>query len=181
MAEFQAGHYAKAATDLEALVARVEVTPQVEPFFSPSAPLILMPATIPRRSSPSKTTRRNSRKGDTRAAPPLPSPSRICSARISRMRRRRWRRWRTIPTRVNRPCFSRPKLLKRQARPTTRFDAGKTGRASEIRTPGAMRGATALAKLYAEKGNGAKALRTPGDPAKDCPSGQHRRAERDDG
>ena len=33
MAEFQAGNYAKAATDLEALVARVEVTPQVEPIF----------------------------------------------------------------------------------------------------------------------------------------------------
>ena len=33
MAEFQAGDYAKAATDLEALVARVEVTPQVEPIF----------------------------------------------------------------------------------------------------------------------------------------------------
>ena len=33
MAEFQAGNYAKAATDLEALVARVEVTPQLEPVF----------------------------------------------------------------------------------------------------------------------------------------------------
>jgi outer membrane protein assembly factor BamD (BamD/ComL family) len=33
MAEFQAGNYAKAATDLEALVARVEVSPQVEPIF----------------------------------------------------------------------------------------------------------------------------------------------------
>src|SRR5574338_299482 len=33
MAEFQAGNFAKAATDLEALVARVEVTPQVEPIF----------------------------------------------------------------------------------------------------------------------------------------------------
>jgi len=33
MAEFQAGNFAKAATDLEALVARVEATPQVEPIF----------------------------------------------------------------------------------------------------------------------------------------------------
>ena len=33
MAEFQAGNYVKAAADLEALVARVEVTPQVEPIF----------------------------------------------------------------------------------------------------------------------------------------------------
>src|SRR5690242_4245611 len=33
MAEFQAGNYAKAATDLEALVTRVEVSPRVEPIF----------------------------------------------------------------------------------------------------------------------------------------------------
>ncbi|MEO6971265.1 MAG: tetratricopeptide repeat protein [Chthoniobacterales bacterium] len=33
MAEFQAGNFAKAATELEALVARVEVSPQVEPIF----------------------------------------------------------------------------------------------------------------------------------------------------
>jgi len=33
MAEFQAGNYAKAAAQLEALVARVEVSPQVEPIF----------------------------------------------------------------------------------------------------------------------------------------------------
>ena len=33
MAEFQAGNYAKAANDLEAFVARVEVSPQVEPIF----------------------------------------------------------------------------------------------------------------------------------------------------
>ena len=33
MADFQAGNYAKAAGALEALVARVEVTPQVEPIF----------------------------------------------------------------------------------------------------------------------------------------------------
>jgi outer membrane protein assembly factor BamD (BamD/ComL family) len=33
MAEFQAGNFAKAATELEALVARVEPTPQVEPIF----------------------------------------------------------------------------------------------------------------------------------------------------
>jgi TolA-binding protein len=33
MAEFQAGNYAKAANDLEALVARLEVGPQVEPIF----------------------------------------------------------------------------------------------------------------------------------------------------
>jgi len=33
MAEFQAGNFVKAASGLEALVARVEVTPQVEPIF----------------------------------------------------------------------------------------------------------------------------------------------------
>jgi outer membrane protein assembly factor BamD (BamD/ComL family) len=33
MMEFQAGNFAKAATDLEALVTRVEATPQVEPIF----------------------------------------------------------------------------------------------------------------------------------------------------
>ena len=33
MAEFQAGNFVKAAADLEALVARVEVTPQLEPVF----------------------------------------------------------------------------------------------------------------------------------------------------
>jgi outer membrane protein assembly factor BamD (BamD/ComL family) len=33
MMEFQSGNYAKAATELEALVARVEVTPQLEPIF----------------------------------------------------------------------------------------------------------------------------------------------------
>src|SRR5262249_28917602 len=33
MGEFQSGNFAKAATQLEALVARVEVSPQVEPIF----------------------------------------------------------------------------------------------------------------------------------------------------
>src|ERR1700731_1344073 len=33
MAEFQAGDYAKAATDLEALLAKAEFSPQLEPAF----------------------------------------------------------------------------------------------------------------------------------------------------
>ena len=64
MAEFQAGDFAKAATDLEALRrARRSHARKSSRFFTRSAPLISMPAITRRRSPRSKIIRRNFRKG----------------------------------------------------------------------------------------------------------------------
>ena len=181
MAEFQAGHYVKAATDLEALVARVEVTLQVEPIFHTIGSAHLNAATIRRPIVAFKNYQAKFPKGRHTRAPPSPSPSRICSARISPMRQRRWRRWRTIPNCVNKPCFSRPRLLKRQTRPTTRFERWKNWPSRKFAPRRNARSDGTGQALRRERRRRQSAAHSRGDPAKDCPSGQHHRAERPDG
>ena len=161
MAEFQAGNYAKAATDLEALVARVEVTPQVEPIFYTIGSAYFNAGDYPKAIVAFKNYQAKFPKGATRAAaPPSPSPSRICSARISRMRRRRWRRWRTIPQLREQALLFEAEALKAAGKTDDAIRTLEKLAGQEIRTPDAMRGATTLAQLYAQKGDGAKALRT---------------------
>ena len=161
MAEFQAGNYAKAATDLEALVARVEVTPQVEPIFYTIGSAYFNAGDYPKAIAAFKNYQAKFPQGPTRAAAPLsPSPSRICSARISRMRRRRWRRWRTIPQLREQALLFEAEALKAAGKTDDAIRTLEKLAGQEIRTPDAMRGATMLAQLYAEKGDGAKALRT---------------------
>ena len=67
MMEFQSSNYAKAATELEALVARVEVTLQFEPIFYTIGSA---PAIIRRQSQLSKLTRQNFQEARTPAGPP---------------------------------------------------------------------------------------------------------------
>jgi hypothetical protein len=146
----------------------VEVTPQVELNFTPLAPLILMPATIPARTSPSKLPKKFPKGHNTRGAS-SPSPSQICSARISRMRRRRWRRWRTIPNCVNALLFE-AEALKAAGKTDDAIRTLEKLAVQEIRTPGAMRGRRTGQALRREKRRRQSAAHSRGDPAKDCPA-----------
>ena len=119
-----------------------------------------MPATIPRRSSPSETIKQNSRKANTRGDASFAiAQSNLLSKNFKDAAAQ-------MAALENDPQLREQALL---------FEAeafkaaGKTDDAirtleklagHEIRTPDTMRGATTLAQLYAQKGDGAKALRT---------------------
>ncbi len=160
MAEFQAGNYAKAATDLEALVARVEVTPQVEPIFYTIGSAYFNAGDYPKAIVAFKNYQAKFPKGQhARGASFAIAQSNLLSKNFTDAAAQ-------MAALENDPQLREQALL---FEAEALKAAGKTDDAirtleklagHEIRTPDAMRGATTLAQLYAEKGDGAKALRT---------------------
>jgi len=160
MAEFQAGDYAKAATDLEAIVARVEVTPQVEPIFYTIGSAYFNAGDYPKAIVAFKNYLGKFPKGQhKRGASFAIAQSNLLGKNFTDAAAQ-------MAALENEPQLREQALL---FEAEALKAAGKTDDAirtlekldfQEIRTPGAMRGATALAKLYAEKGDGARALRT---------------------
>ena len=160
MAEFQAGNYIKAATDLEALLARVEVTTQVEPIFYTVGSAYFNAGDYPKAIVAFKIYQAKFPRGQhARDAAFAIAQSNLFSKNFT-------------DAAVQMAALENDPQLREQAllfEAEALKAAGKTDDAirtleklagHEIRTPDAMRGATTLAKLYAEKGDGAKALRT---------------------
>ena len=160
MAEFQAGNYTKAATDLEALLEKVEVTTQVEPIFYTIGSAYFNAGDYPKAIVAFKTYQAKFPRGQhaTDASFAI-AQSNLLSKNFTEAAAQ-------MAALENDPRLCEQALLfEAQALKA----AGKTDDAirtleklagPEIRTPDAMRGATTLAKLYAEKGDGTKALPT---------------------
>jgi TolA-binding protein len=159
MAEFQAGNYAKAAKDLEALVARVAVTPQVEPIFYTIGSAYFNAADYLKAIAAFKNYQAKFPKGR------YAGSASFAIAQSNLLSRNFKDAAAQMAALENDPQLREQALL---------FEAeafkaaGKTDDAirtleklagQEIRTPDTMRGATTLAQLYAQKGDGAKALR----------------------
>ena len=160
MIEFQAGNYAKAAIDLEALVARVEVSPQVEPIFYTIGSAYFNASDYAKAIAAFKNYQAKFPKGAHAGMVAFAiAQSNLLSKNFK-------------DAAAQMAALESDAQLREQA---LLFEAeafkasGKNDQAigvleklvgAEIRNADAMRGATMLAQLYAQKGDGAKALRT---------------------
>jgi TolA-binding protein len=160
MAEFQAGNYAKAARELEALVARVEVTLQVEPIFYTIGSAYFNAGDYPKAIAAFK---------DYRAKFPQAQHAGAASFAIaqSNLQSKNFKEAAAQMAALENDPQLREQALLFEAEAFKA--AGKIDDAirvlekltgQEIRTADAMRGATMLATLYAQKADGTQALRT---------------------
>ncbi|MEO8439283.1 MAG: tetratricopeptide repeat protein, partial [Spartobacteria bacterium] len=160
MAEFQTGNYAKAASALESLVARVAVTPQVEPIFYTIGSAYFNAGDYPKAIAAFKNYRAKFPQG------PHAGGAAFAIAQSNLLSKNFKEAAAQMAALENNPQMREQALL---------FEAeafkaaGKTDEAiraleklagEEIRSPDMMRGAIMLAQLSAQKSDGTKALRT---------------------
>ncbi|HEX4666135.1 MAG TPA: tetratricopeptide repeat protein [Chthoniobacterales bacterium] len=159
MAEFQAGNYAKAANDLEALVARVEVSPQVEPTFYTLGSAWFNAGDYAKAIIAFKNYQIKFPKG------PHAGSAAFAIAQSNLLSKNFKEAARQMAVLENDPQLREQALLfeaeafKAANKTDDAIGALEKLAGKEITTSDAMRGATMLAQLYAEKGDGAKALR----------------------
>ena len=160
MAEFQAGNYARAATDLEALVGRVEVTPQVEPIFYTIGSAYFNAGDYPKAIAAFETYRAKFPRGQHAGGASFAiAQSNLLSKNFKEAAAQ-------MAVLENDPQLREQALLfEAEAFKATGKSDDAIGvleklTGQEIRTADAMRGAIMLAQLYAQKADGAKALRT---------------------
>ena len=160
MAEFQTGNYAKAATQLEALVARVEVTPRFEPIFYTIGCAWFNAGDYPRAITAFRNYQAKFPKG------PHAGPVAFAIAQSNLLNKNFKDAATQMAALENDPQLREQALLfEAEAFQAAGKIDGAIGAleklaGKEISTAKAMRGATMLARLYAQKGDGAKALRT---------------------
>ncbi|HEY3662652.1 MAG TPA: tetratricopeptide repeat protein [Chthoniobacterales bacterium] len=159
MADFQAGNYAKAASALEALVARVEVTPQVEPIFYTIGSAYFNAGDYPKAIAAFKNYQGKFPKG------PHAGGAAFAIAQSNLLSKNFKEAAAQMAALENDPSLREQALLfeAEAFKAAGNFDGAikalekLTG--GEIRDSDAMRGATMLAELYAQKGDGTKALK----------------------
>lgn len=160
MAEFQAANYTGAATQFEALAARVEVSPQVEPIFYMVGCAYFNAANYSKAIDALGNYQAHFPRGQHAAEVAF------AIAQSNLLIKNYPEAAAQMAALESNPAL-RAQALTFEAE--AHKAAGKTDEAiraleklagEEITTPESMRGATMLAQLYAEKGEGAKALRT---------------------
>ncbi|MEO7167448.1 MAG: tetratricopeptide repeat protein [Spartobacteria bacterium] len=160
MAEFQAGNFAKAATDLEAIVARVEVTPQVEPIFYTIGSAYFNAGDYPKAIAAFKIYQAKFPKGPRAAGVAFAiAQSNLLSKNFKEAAGQ-------MAALENDPALREQALLfeAEAFKATNKIDDAMRAleklAGQDLQTNDAMRGATMLAQFYAQKGDGAKALAT---------------------
>jgi TolA-binding protein len=158
MAEFQAGNYAKAANALEALVARVEVSPQVEPIFYTIGSAWFNAGDYPKAIAAFKNYQAKFPKG------PHAGGAAFAIAQSNLLSKNFKEAASQMAALENNPQLREQALLfeaeafKAANKDDDAIRALEKLTGKEITTSDAMRGATMLAQLYAQKGDGARAL-----------------------
>ncbi len=158
MAEFQSGDYTKAAAELEALVGRVEFSPQLEPIYYTIGSAYFNAANYSKAIAAFKTYQAKFPKG------PHAGTAAFAIAQSNFLSKNYQVAAQQMAALENDPAMRDQALIfeaEAQKAAGKVDDAIKTLEkmvGTEIRTPGAMRGATLLAQLSAQQGNGAKAL-----------------------
>ena len=179
MAEFQAGNFAKAATELEALVARVEVTPQVEPIFYTIGSAYFNAGDYPKAIAAFKNYQAKFPKGAHAAGVAFAIAQSNLLSKNFKDAAAQMAALENDPQLREQALLFEAEAFKATGKNDEAIRALEKLAGTEIRTNDAMRGATMLAQLYAQKGDGAKALaHARDDPPKDRPGRQHHRAER---
>ncbi len=159
MADFQAGNYAKAASALETLVARVEVTPQVEPIFYTIGSAYFNAGDYAKAIAAFKNYQAKFPKGAHAGQAAFAiAQSNLLSKNFKEAAAQ-------MAALENNPQLREQALLfeadacKAAGKIDDAIRALEKLAGAEIKDADMMRSATTLAQLYAEKGDGAKALR----------------------
>jgi len=160
MAEFQAGNYDKAASQLEALAARVEVSPQVEPIFYSIGCAWFNAGDYSKAIAAFKNYQAKFPKG------PHVGGAAFAIAQSNLLSKNYKDAATQMAALENDPVLREQALLfeadalKAAGKVDDAIRALEKLVGKEIMTSDAMRGATMLAQLYADQGEGAKALGT---------------------
>jgi outer membrane protein assembly factor BamD (BamD/ComL family) len=158
MAEFQAGNYTRAANDLEALVVRVEVSPQVEPIFYTIGSAWFNAGDYTKAIAAFKNYQARFPKG------PHVGEAAFAIAQSNLLSKNFKEATTQLAIFENNPQLREQALLfeaeafKAANKNDDAIRALERLTGNEITTSDAMRGATMLAQLYAQKGDGAKAV-----------------------
>ena len=160
MAEFQAGNYAQAATELEALVARVELTPQVEPIFYTIGSAYFNAGDYPRAIAAFKNYRAKFPKGQHAGGASFAIAQSNLLGKNFKEAAAQMAALENDPQLREQALLFEAEAFKAAGKSddAIRVLEKLTGR--KISTVDEMRGAIMLAQLYAQKGDGAKALGT---------------------
>ncbi len=160
MAEFQAGKYAKAATQLEALVARVEVSPQVEPIFYTIGSAYFNAADYPKAITAFKVYQAKFPKGPHAGGAAFAIAQSNLLSKNFKEAAAQMAALESDPQLREQAMLFEAEAFKAAGKNDDAIKALEKLTGKEIDSSDAMRGATVLARLYAQKGDGAKALRT---------------------
>ena len=158
MAEFQAGNFAKAATDLEALVARVEVTPQLEPIFYTIGSAWFNAGDYAKAITAFKNYQGKFPQGAHAAGVAFAIAQSNLLSKNFKDAAAQMAALENDPQLREQALLFEAEACKAQNKPDEAIRALEKLVGKEIRTIDTMRGATMLAQLYAQKGDGAKAL-----------------------
>ena len=160
MAEFQAGNFAKAANALEALVARVEVSPQVEPIFYTIGCAYFNAEDYPKAIAAFKNYQGKFPKGAHAAGVAFAIAQSNLLSKNFKDAAAQMAALENDPQLREQALLFEAEAFKAQNKNDEAIRALEKLVGTEIRTNDTMRGATMLAQFYAQKGDGAKALKT---------------------
>ncbi len=159
MAEFQAGNYVKAAAALEALVARVDVTPQVEPIFYTIGSAYFNAGDYPKAIAAFKNYQAKFPKGAHAGGAAFAIAQSNFLSKNYKESAAQMAALEGDPALREQALLFQAEALKAAGNVDGAIAALVKLTGQEIRNPDAMRGATMLAQLYAQKGDGVKALK----------------------
>ncbi len=162
MADFQAGNYTKAASALEALVARVEVTPQVEPIFYTIGSAYFTAGDYPKAIAAFKSYQAKFPKGPHAGGAAFAIAQSNLLSKNFKEAAAQMTALESDPSLREQALLFEAEAFKAAGNVDGAIKALEKLIGQEIRDSDAMRGATMLAELYAQKGDGAKALKILG-------------------
>ncbi len=160
MAEFQAGNFAKAATELEALVARVEVTPQVEPIFYTIGSAYFNAGDYPKAITAFKNYQAKFPKGAHTGGVAFGIAQSNLLSKNFKEAAAQMAALENDPQLAEQALIFEAEAFKSSGKNDDAIRALEKLTGKGIHTADEMRGAISLAQLYAQKGDGSKALRT---------------------
>ncbi len=160
MADFGAGSYAKAASALEALVSRVEFSPQLEPIYYTIGSAYFNAADYPKAIAAFKVYQTKFPKGLHAGGVAFAIAQSNFLAKNYAVAATLMAALESDPQMRDQALLFEAEASKAAGKPDQAIAALNKLIGGEIKTADAMRGATMLAQLYATKGDGAKALQT---------------------
>jgi TolA-binding protein len=158
MAEFQAGNYSTAASQLEALVARVEVSPQVEPIFYSIGCAWFNTGDYSKAIAAFKNYQAKFPKGPHFGGAAFAIAQSNLLSKNYKDAAAQMAALENDPVLREQALLFEAEALKAAGKIDDAIHALEKLVGKEIMTSHAMRGATMLAQLYAQQGEGAKAL-----------------------
>ena len=160
MAEFQSGNFSRAATELEALVARVEVTPQLEPIYYSIGSAWFNAGDYAKAIAAFQNYQTKFPRGAHAGGVAFAIAQSNLLRKDFEQAAAQMAVLESDPQRRQQALIFEAEAFRAAGKDNEAIRALEKLTRQEITTTDAMHGATILAQLYARKGDGAKALRT---------------------